>query len=76
MTGAVGAHAAIGGSRRWSSVQINYEGKMRVPIKIAEMKQQHTANGTNRLRNPAPKAPPSIAKSLTSMTGPIARKAS
>ena len=49
---------------------------MRVPMKIAETKQQHAANGTNRLRNPAPNAPPSIAISFTSMTGPIARKAS
>ena len=45
-------------------------------MRIAETKQQHVASGTNRLRNPAPKAPPSIAISLTSTTGPIARKAS
>ena len=76
MTGDIGAHSVTGSCQLWSSVQVGYEEKMRAPMRIAETKQQHVASGTNRLRNPAPKAPPSIAISLTSTIGPIARKAS
>ena len=72
MTGDIGAHSVTGSCQLWSSVQVGYEEKMRAPMRIAETKQQHVASGTNRLRNPAPKAPPSIAISLTSTIGPIA----